>query len=370
MKSHSDLNIQASQPETNREPMSSNDAMQILICDDDYTSRAVLAGILKKGGYEVVETTNGLEAWQLLQQNDAPQLVILDWIMPKMDGPAVLERVRSLNTNCPPYIIMLTAKSEKPDIISGLDAGANDYLGKPFDPAELLARVEVGQRMVEMQLRLHRQRTNAQRYRVEASQRLSEMQDALASKTEELRRCQIELDGLAGHFQAVREKERVGSPCELHNPPTESLSRPHPGVLIERGLAAAIEWQAHETEKHTGLKCVTTLPANDIPLNQDCNLALFWIVQEAFANVHRHAQATEVETCLSNPGPELELQIQDNGRGYPPGLLVGSRALGLLGIRERAAKFGGTVEFFNEPGKGATIRLRCPMCNAQPETEA
>ena len=349
--------------------MSSNHAMQILICDDDYTSRAVLAGILKKVGYEVLETTNGLEAWQLLQQNDAPQLVILDWIMPEMDGPAVLEHVRSLHTNCPPYIIMLTAKSEKPDIISGLDAGANDYLGKPFDPAELLARVEVGQRMVEMQLRLHRQRTNAQRYRVEASQRLAEMQDALASKTEELRRCQSELEGLAAHFQAVREKERAGPTRDLPQAPAESMSRPQPGVLLERGLVAALEWQARETEKHTGLKCVTTLPAGDILLDPDCNLALFWIVQETLTNVQRHAQATQIEIRLACTGSELELHIQDNGRGYPPGLLVGSRALGLLGIRERAAKFGGSVEFLNEPGKGASVRLRCPTHNAAPETK-
>jgi DNA-binding response OmpR family regulator len=184
--------------------------MKILIAEDDFTSRAVLAGVLKKYGHEVQETTNGSEAWLALQQPDAPRLVILDWMMPELDGPEVLRRVRALPTDRPPYIIMLTAKSEKPNVIAGLDAGANDYLAKPFDPGELIARVEVGERMVEMQLRRHEQRANAQRLRVEASQRMLEMQDTLAAKANELLRCKTEL-------QTVRDEERAQLARELHD---------------------------------------------------------------------------------------------------------------------------------------------------------
>ena len=125
--------------------------MRILIAEDDFTSRAVLAGVLKKSGHEVVETVNGTEAWQALQQSDAPRLVILDWMMPMMDGVEVICLVRARQTDRPPYIILLTSRDKKSDIIAGLDAGANDYLAKPFDPGELRARVEVGRRMVEMQ---------------------------------------------------------------------------------------------------------------------------------------------------------------------------------------------------------------------------
>jgi len=81
-------------------------------------------------------------------------LVILDWVMPEMDGPEVVRRVRGLGTDRPPYILMLTARGEKADIIAGLEAGANDYLSKPFDIGELRARIEVGRRMVEMQAAL------------------------------------------------------------------------------------------------------------------------------------------------------------------------------------------------------------------------
>ena len=125
--------------------------MKTLIAEDDYTTRTVLAGMMEKSGYSVVETVNGAEAWAALQLPDAPRLLILDWMMPEMEGLEVCRRVRTLQTDQPPYIIMLTAKGDKADIIAGLDAGANDYLTKPFDLGELRARVEVGRRMVEMQ---------------------------------------------------------------------------------------------------------------------------------------------------------------------------------------------------------------------------
>ena len=125
--------------------------MKILIAEDDITQRSVLTAVLKKFGHEVVATVNGAEAWQVMQQADAPKLAILDWIMPEMDGTAVVRRIRTLQGSRPPYIIMLTSKGEKADIIAGLNAGANDYLTKPFDPAELHARVEVGSRMIDLQ---------------------------------------------------------------------------------------------------------------------------------------------------------------------------------------------------------------------------
>jgi diguanylate cyclase (GGDEF)-like protein len=128
--------------------------MRILIAEDDLTSRIMLASMLKKEGHEVTATVNGAEAWQALQQPDAPALVILDWMMPEMDGPDVVRRVRTLQTDQPPYIIMLTSRGSKADIIAGLEAGANDYLAKPPDPGELRARVDVGRRMVEMQAAL------------------------------------------------------------------------------------------------------------------------------------------------------------------------------------------------------------------------
>jgi diguanylate cyclase (GGDEF)-like protein len=110
--------------------------------------------VLKKRGYEVVATVDGAEAWDAIQQPEAPKLAILDWEMPGLAGVDVCRRARTIQSDQPPYIILLTSRGQKTDVVTGLEAGADDYLAKPFDPGELLARVNVGRRMVELQARL------------------------------------------------------------------------------------------------------------------------------------------------------------------------------------------------------------------------
>ena len=126
-------------------------ATRVLIADDDLTSRAMLAAMLTRSGYEVVEAVDGKEALAILSAPDAPALVVLDWLMPEMDGPEVLRALRAIDTPRPPFVIMLTTKVAKSDIVAGLQAGANDYLTKPFDADELRARIEVGRQLVEAQ---------------------------------------------------------------------------------------------------------------------------------------------------------------------------------------------------------------------------
>lgn len=128
--------------------------MRVLIAEDDAVSRRVLAATLDKSGYEVVAAADGAEAWAALQREDAPHLAVLDWMMPGMDGVEVCRRVRALSAAAPPYLILLTARSDKEDVVTGLDAGASDYLTKPFDRSELRARVQVGARVVELQDKL------------------------------------------------------------------------------------------------------------------------------------------------------------------------------------------------------------------------
>jgi diguanylate cyclase (GGDEF)-like protein len=124
--------------------------MRILIAEDDVTSRLLLKRVLENWGYDVTATTDGSEALQALQAEDAPRLAILDWMMPGMDGVDVCRRVRSRETLQPPYIILLTALGDKESVVTGLEAGADDYVGKPYDPDELHARLEVGRRLVEL----------------------------------------------------------------------------------------------------------------------------------------------------------------------------------------------------------------------------
>jgi two-component system, cell cycle response regulator len=124
--------------------------MRVLLADDDLTSRLVLQKTLGKWGYEVLVVSDGNQAWDELQRPDAPSLLILDWEMPGMDGTDLCRRVRATEGENPHYILLLTARSDTEDVVAGLEAGANDYVGKPFDPAELQARVGVGRRFVEL----------------------------------------------------------------------------------------------------------------------------------------------------------------------------------------------------------------------------
>jgi DNA-binding response OmpR family regulator len=128
--------------------------MKILIAEDDEVSRRVLQLTLAAAGHDVIETRNGAEALSALESESAPPLVILDWMMPDIDGLEICRRVRRLSTVTPVYIILLTAKTGKADIVEGLEAGANDYIAKPFNRQELRARVRVGETVVNLQQNL------------------------------------------------------------------------------------------------------------------------------------------------------------------------------------------------------------------------
>lgn len=129
-------------------------APRILVADDDAVSLRVLQSSLKKWGHEVLLARNGTEAWQILTRPDAPQMAVLDWMMPGLDGPSICRRARVLPAASPLYLILLTARSDYADIVAGLEAGANDYVTKPFHQAELRARVRVGIRVLDLQNKL------------------------------------------------------------------------------------------------------------------------------------------------------------------------------------------------------------------------
>ena len=125
--------------------------MRILLAEDDAITRRLLEAQLKKWGHEVVPCPDGQQAWDQLNRDESPKLVILDWMMPVMDGLTVSKKIRELETKPYTYIILLTAKSRKEDIIEGLEAGADDYITKPFDPQELRVRIRAAIRIVQLQ---------------------------------------------------------------------------------------------------------------------------------------------------------------------------------------------------------------------------
>ncbi len=128
--------------------------MKILIADDSIVSRHLLEATLRKWGYEVMVACDGAEALELLQREDAPALIILDWMMPGMTGLEVCRRIRQRGSEPYTYILLLTSKSQKEDLIEGMDAGADDYITKPFDQNELQVRLRAGTRLVDLQAQL------------------------------------------------------------------------------------------------------------------------------------------------------------------------------------------------------------------------
>ncbi len=125
--------------------------MKILIAEDEFTTRMMVQVCLENWGYRVVSVTNGDEAWAELQKADAPHIAILDWEMPGLDGIEVCLRAKEMDVENPPYIILLTSRDSKTDIVRGFDAGADDYMTKPFNDNELRARTRVAERLVRTQ---------------------------------------------------------------------------------------------------------------------------------------------------------------------------------------------------------------------------
>jgi len=141
--------------------------MLVLVADDLDINRKLLRTLLAADGYDVVEAANGVDAFNFLQGATGPMVGLSGWEMPGMEGVEVCRRTRALLELPPLYLILLTVRDSKQDIVTGLQAGANDYITKPFDKTELLARVGIGRQMVQLQQTL--------------TERVAELKDALLS---------------------------------------------------------------------------------------------------------------------------------------------------------------------------------------------
>jgi diguanylate cyclase (GGDEF)-like protein len=128
--------------------------MRALVADDDPLQRLFLTRCLSSWGYETLIAEDGDQAWVILQREDAPQLVLLDWMMPGIDGTVLCQYIRGLKDRPYTYIVLLTARSNQQDLLSGLDAGADDYMTKPVNTPELQARLRSGQRIIDLQNKL------------------------------------------------------------------------------------------------------------------------------------------------------------------------------------------------------------------------
>lgn len=195
--------------------------VKILIAEDEFTTRMMVQVCLENWGYRVVSVTNGNDAWAALQKPDAPHIAILDWEMPELDGVEVCRRAKEIESMPAPYILLLTSRDSNTDIVKGFDAGADDYMTKPFNDNELRARVRVAERLVRTQSSLSESV-------VELKAALNQV-EMLENGIEACRECQKVFNPFDGEWHGVRDiLENGADPRFIVNtcPACEKNSKP------------------------------------------------------------------------------------------------------------------------------------------------
>lgn len=180
----------------------------------------------------------------------------------------------------------------------------------------------------------------------------------------------LELSWIAGKLAGEREVLRRIKAMSAHIDETINTVRRiatdlRPGVLDSLGLVAAIEWQAADFQRRTGIRCETHITVPEAPFYPEFTTVCFRIFQETLTNIIRHAKASKVEARLTREYDNLMLTVRDNGCGISE-KAINSPSIGLLGMKERAAQIGGSLEFYGQPSLGTTVTLRVPIASAVP----
>lgn len=364
----------------------------ILIVDDDAASLVALEAALRPLGSRAVTARSGEEALRKVLEEDFAA-ILMDVRMPGIDGftaaSLIRERKRSRYT---PIIFLTAAQEDLASMFRGYRAGAVDYIVKPVIPEVLRSKLSVFVGLHDMNRMLN----------AELAER--------ALTEQRLRTSEENLRALAAHLQSVREEERIHIAREIHDElgqaltglkydigalakgygtddpgafgqKTQAISQAidriinsvrrissglRPEVLDEIGLGAAIDWQAREFQRRTGVRCLVEMPPRFPDPDQERSTALFRIFQELLTNVARHANATRVDVMLEEAvDGALRLSVADNGRGIRSAEYESPASLGFLGLRERVLAFGGTLDVKGEEGKGTTVSVTIPTTTQQ-----
>ncbi len=341
----------------------------ILAVDDDPKTLLALRELLAGEGRAVVSAGSGEEALRCVLKQDFA-VILLDARMPGVDGfdtaRMIRERERSRHT---PIIFLTGAYEDLSSMFRGYEAGAVDYLVKPLVPEVLRSKIDV---FVELYAKNERLRASEEMLRALAAREQSVREEERARIAREihdqlgqaLTGLKMDLTWLNARLPAQKGvAEKVKSMFGLIDDTIQSVRKIatllRPEVLDQLGLAAAVGWQAREFQARTGIRCKVSVPSDAVAAGPELSTAAFRIFQELLTNVARHARATRVDVALRADGGRLVLEVQDNGKGISEAEVSGSRSLGLLGMRERATAFGGSVEFAG--GKGTRVSVVLPL---------
>ena len=364
--------------------------MRTLLAEDDRLSRRALGTALYRWGYDVISCSDGIQAWEQLKAEDPPEIAVLDWMMPGMDGREICLNVRRLPNPTSTYIILLTSRDEDLDVIRGLEAGADDYIRKPFDQSLLRARVRVGERLVAMQ-RQHLQRETA-RYVEQLETAVSELRRSrrrIVEAQEQARRAiadelhgtvqtqvyalWLKLTAIGPEIsespdQARRDLSQAADDLDrIREQEIRQIShRLHPAI-IKVGLATSVRslrdnferWIPVELTIAPEVSELEPLTGSKIP--SSVRLGLYRVVEEALSNVIKHAGASMVKlnVSLGERGSHISVSIRDDGRGFDMESL--RRGLGMSSMEDHLDALGGSLRVDSAPGKGTSIVGTAPV---------
>ncbi|MGB9460336.1 MAG: ATP-binding protein [Candidatus Acidiferrum sp.] len=398
-------NIQAPSPLSFSEciPLSTQECEQaprILVADDNADMRDYVQRLLR-GQYEVTAVADGETALKNARERH-PDLILSDIMMPRLDGFELLRRVRADKDLKSIPVILLSARAGEESRVEGLDAGADDYLVKPFSARELLARVGTHLAMAKIrreaadQFRTLSERLDAEvRVRtlelqqrnvevVEQSEMLRELSNRmLKTQDEERRRMARELHDSAGQIitalgmgmanigQKVRQNPPLAKALEENQDLLQQLNKEirtmsyllHPPLLDENGLSEAIRWYTQGLAERSGLSIEVTASESFGRLDADMELAIFRIVQECLTNIHRHSGSKTATIRLLRSQDTVSVEVQDEGKGISAEKLAGMKGrsgVGIAGMRERVRHYAGTLEVISN-GKGTKIAVSLPI---------
>jgi two-component system NtrC family sensor kinase len=391
--------------------------MKVLITDDDAVTRHLLQNYLAKWGHEVTATADGEEAWRLFQDGTF-SLVISDWMMPQMDGPELVRKIRGTHRPGYVYVILLTARAQKTDVVQGMEAGADDFVAKPFDPEELRVRVRQGERIVRLEQSLEEQNValRAAQAALVQNEKLASLGRLAAGMAHEinnpiayvgnnvavLRRDMLDALAVLDAYregrrdEAVRLEQVMDFPFfranfdRLCDKSLEGLQRVRDIVSnlrdfahldeaefkdadLNAALASAIQVLRHaintkEIRLETHLDPLPLLPCHPAKLNQVFLNLLSNAIQACPLGGRVEARSR------FEPGKDIVIEIVDTGSGIKPEHMprlfepffttkpVGQgTGLGLAVSFGIVREHDGTIEVESKEGQGSTFRVRLPL---------
>lgn len=368
--------------------------MHILIADDDPISNKLLADSLRRWGHDVIAVRDGQQAWEALQDENSPRMAILDWMMPGLSGVEVCQKLRALNRLYYTYIILLTSKAEKDDIVEGLKAGADDYLTKPFHPRELEVRIGVGTRILSLESELQSALAHLKASERNLTHFVSAMTHDLRTPLVAEQRA-LELI-LVGESQTLSERAQ-GLLKSLTTNNHDLLKLVN--QLLEGFHASEAKIALHKepiplnTLAEECLSAVGTLThrkqltlLNRIPDTLPMVLADAEQLKRVFGNLIGNAiehipHGGTIEIASQLKEDAVEVQVKDNGPGIPPAMLphlferyhagagmsrkIGS-GLGLSICKTLVELHGGSIHAESKPGEGTCFCFTLPVETTSP----